>query len=258
MRLLVINPNTSVSVTDKIAAVARTAASPGTELEFVTAAYGVPYIATRAEAIIGGRIVLEVLAEREAEFDGAIVAAFGDPGLGAARELCSIPVVGLAEASMLLACPLGRRFSIVSFSSRLEPWYRECVEWNGLASRLASIRMLDVPVADVGRVQAENEDLLVELACRAVEEDGAETVILAGAPLAGLASRVAHRVPVPLVESVAASVKMAESLAALGARKPTVGSFRQPAAKAATGLPTALTQVIETGKSATEIGRNKA
>lgn len=245
MRLLVINPNTSVSVTDKIAAVARAAAAPGTEFEFVTAPYGVPYIATRAEAVIGGRVVLEVLAERAHAFDAAIVAAFGDPGLGAARELNAIPVVGLAEAAMLFACPLGRKFSIVSFSSRLEPWYRECVEWQGLGGRLASIRMLDAKVADVGRVQSENEDLLVELACRAVEEDGAEAVILAGAPLAGLASRVRERVPVPLVESVAAAVKLAEGLATMRPRKAEAGSFRQPAPKAASGLPPALQAQIE-------------
>ncbi|MBR0566839.1 Asp/Glu/hydantoin racemase [Azoarcus sp. L1K30] len=251
MRLLVINPNTSASVTEKIAAVARSAAAPGTELEFVTAPYGVPYIATRAEAIIGGRVVLEILAERAAEFDAAIVAAFGDPGLGAARELFSLPVVGLAEAAMLLACPLGRKFSIVSFSSRLEPWYRECVEWQGLSGRLASIRMLDATVADVGRIQAENEDLLVALANAAVEEDGAEVVILAGAPLAGLASRVTERVPVPLIESVSASVKLAEALVALRPRKPLTGSYRQSAAKPATGLPDALTRLIETGQAST-------
>src|SRR5690606_3432183 len=139
MKILVINPNTSESVTEKIAAVARDASSPATTLEFATASYGAPYIATRAEAVIGGGVVLEILAEREREFDAAIIAAFGDPGLGAAREMSAIPVVGLAEASMLMACPLGRRFSIVSFSSTLEPWYRECVEWNGLVSRLASI-----------------------------------------------------------------------------------------------------------------------
>ena len=247
MRLLIINPNTSTRVTDQIAAVARLAAAPGTQLEFVTAPYGVPYIATRAESLIGGRVVLEVLAEREADFDAAIVAAFGDPGLGAARELFSIPVVGLAEAAMLMACPLGRRFSIVSFSSRLEPWYRECVEWQGLGARLASIRMLDAQVADVARVQAENEDLLVELARRAVDEDGAEVVILAGAPLAGLASRVADRVPVPLVESAAAAVKLAESLVTLRPRKALSGSYRQSAPKAATGLPDALTRIIEGG-----------
>lgn len=248
MRILVINPNTSVSVTEKIAAVARTAAAPQTELEFVTASYGVPYIATRAEAVIGGRAALEILAERELQFDAAVIAAFGDPGLGAAREMMAIPVVGLAEASVLMACPLGRTFSVVSFSSRLAPWYRECIAWHGLSGRLASIRMLDAKFADVGSVQTENEALLVDLANRAIEEDGAEVIITAGAPLAGLASRVRERIPVPVVEGVAASIKMAEGLIALKPRKAMVGSFCQPVPKAATGLPEALTRLIETGR----------
>lgn len=249
MKLLVINPNTSVSVTEKIAAVARAAAAPDTHLEFTTASYGVPYIATRAEAVIGARAVLEILAEREAEFDGAVIAAFGDPGLGAAREMMAIPVVGLTEASLLLACPLGRTFSVVSFSSRLEAWYRECIAWHGLTGRLASIRMLDATVKDVGHVQTENEELLVELSDRAVREDGAEVVILAGAPLAGLASRVRDRIAVPVVEGVAASVKIAEALVSLRPRKPSAGSFSQPAPKPVSGLPDALARLIRQGRS---------
>lgn len=248
MKLLIINPNTSVSVTDKIAAVANAAAAPGTEIAFETARHGVPYIATRAEALIGGREVLEILAQREPEFDAAVIAAFGDPGLGAIREMMEIPVVGLTEASILMACPMGRTFSVVSFSSRLEPWYRETIAWHGLSNRLASIRMLDAKIADVGRVQEENEDLLVDLATRAVEEDGAEVIILAGAPLAGLGSKVRDRIPVPIVEGVAASVKMAEALFALNPRKPVVGSFRQPAPKQAVGLPDALSKLIENGR----------
>ncbi len=248
MRLLVINPNTSKSVTEKIRPVAQMAAADSTKIEFVTAHYGVPYIATRTEAIIGGRVALEILAERESEFDAAIIAAFGDPGLGAARELMAIPVVGLAEASILMACLLGRTFSVVSFSSRLEPWYRECIAWHGLTSRLSSIRMLDAQVSDVDQVQTEYEDLLVDLAGRAVQEDAAEVVILAGAPLAGLASRVRDRIAVPVVEGVAASVKMAESLVALQPRKATAGSFRQPSPKSATGLPDPLAHLIERGR----------
>ncbi len=248
MKILVFNPNTSESVTDKIAAVAQVAAAPGTELTFMTAPYGVPYIATRAEAVIGGRVVLEVLAEHERSFDAAVIAAFGDPGLGAAREMSAIPVIGLAEASLLMACPLGRNFSIVSFSPRLAPWYRECVAWHGLKDRLASIRMLDAKVADVGMVQAENESLLADLAMQAVEQDGAEVIVTAGAPLAGLAGRVRDRIPVPVVEGVAASIKMAEALATLKPRKATAGSFRQPMPKPASGLPAALTKLIESGR----------
>jgi allantoin racemase len=245
MKILLANPNTSQSVTDRIAQVARASASPGTELVAVTGSAGVPYIATRADAAVAGRTTLELMAEHAGGCDAAIVAAFGDPGLGGCRELLAIPVIGMAEAAMLTACMLGRRFSIVTFSVSLGPWYRECVDYNGLASRLASIRCLDGPFDDIARVQEEKEDLLVGLCARAVEEDQAEVVILGGAPLAGLAARVAGRVPVPLVDGVAAAVRQAETLAALAPRKATAGSFRKPAAKSIVGVSAALTRLFD-------------
>jgi Asp/Glu/hydantoin racemase len=122
MRILLLNPNTSQSVTDRITAAARAVAGPGTELIPVTAPRGVPYIATRAEATIGGAVALELLAELQGRYDVAVIAAFGDPGLGGARELFPVPVIGLAEAGMLTACMLGRSFAIVTFSQSLEPW----------------------------------------------------------------------------------------------------------------------------------------
>src|SRR5262249_14794988 len=130
------------------------------------------------------------------------------------------------------------------FAIALAPWYRECVEYNGLTSRLAAIRTLDAPFRDVGTVQDEQEELLVELANRTVREDAADVVILAGAPLAGLAARVRERVPVPLTDGAAAAVKQAEALVALAPRKATAGTYRTPAAKPATGLPPALTRWI--------------
>ena len=245
MKILLANPNTSQSVTDRIAQVARASASPGTTLVAVTGSAGVPYIATRADAAVAGRTTLELMAEHAGGCDAAIVAAFGDPGLGGARELLPIPVIGMAEAAMLTACMLGRRFSIVTFSGALGPWYRECVDYNGLASRLASIRCLEGPFDDIASVQDEKEDLLVDLCARAVDEDQAEVIILGGAPLAGLAARVAGRVPVPLVDGVAAAVRQAETLAALAPRKAVVGSFRRPAAKSIVGVSAALKRLFD-------------
>ena len=240
MRILVLNPNTSAAITDRLMAAARTAAAPGTLVEALTAPRGFPYIATRAEAQIGGAIALEMLAEHHQRFDAAIIAAFGDPGLFGARELFDLPVVGLAEASMLTACMLGRRFAIVTFAHALGPWYQECVDSHVLGGRLAGIRMLDQPFASIGDVQDEKEDLLVALANRAVAEDQADVVILAGAPLAGLAAKVRDRIPVPVVDQMAAAVKQAETLATLDVRKAYAGTFRRPAAKPAIGLPAAL------------------
>jgi len=173
MKILVANPNTSTGVTDKLVASGQRVASPGTELIAMTAPRGVPYIATRAEAAIGSAVFLEMLAEKRGTVDAAICAAFGDPGLGGARELFDFPVVGMAEAAMLVACTLGRSFGIVSFSRSLEPWFAEIVAWHGLSGRCAAIRTLDEAFTSIDDVQEEKEQVLVELANRTVAHDQA-------------------------------------------------------------------------------------
>lgn len=245
MRILVLNPNTSVEITSRLEAAAKAAAAPGTAILTATAQRGVPYIATRAEAQIGGAIALEMLAELHRGCEAAIIAAFGDPGLFGARELFDIPVVGMAEASMLTACMLGRRFAIVTFARALGPWYQECVDMHGLAGRCAGIRMLDDPFETIGGVQDEKEGLLAKLAHQAALELEADVAILAGAPLAGLAARIRDRIPVPVVDQMAAAVKQAEALVALGMRKATIGTFRRPDAKPTIGLAEALAARIE-------------
>jgi allantoin racemase len=245
MKILLLNPNTTAAVTDLLSAAGSRVASPGTELVPATAPRGVPYIATRAEAQIGGAIALEMLAEAEAGIDAAIIAAFGDPGLFGARELFAFPVVGLAEAAMLTACMVGRRFAIVTFAGALAPWYEECVAMHGLTSRCAGIRTLDGPFQSISEVQSEKEDLLVALANRAVEQDSADVVILSGAPLAGLAAKVRDRIPVPIIDPVATAVRQAETLAVLNLRKAVAGTFRRPDPKATMGLSKWLAAVIE-------------
>lgn len=245
MRLLLLNPNTSVSMTDRMTSTAEAARAPDTVIIPMTATRGVPYIATRAEAQIGGAIALEMLAEQHMSIDAAIIAAFGDPGLFGARELFDVPVVGLAEAAMLTACMVGRRFAIVTFASALGPWYEECVAMHGLGERCAGILCLDTPFTSANDVAEHNEDLLVELANRAVRERDADVVILAGAPLTGLAGKVAHRIPVPVIDQVAAAVKQAEALVSLKLRKALAGTFRRPDPKPTIGLPGPLSDRIE-------------
>lgn len=240
MRILLLNPNTSSSITDILAAAAIPAAAQGTEIVPVTAPRGVPYISSRAEAQIGGAIALEMLAERAGTYDAAIIAAFGDPGLFAARELFDVPVIGMSEAAMLTACMLGKRFGIVTFAASMEAWYRDCVEQHGLAHRCAGIRCLEGGFRSIDDVQDEKEAALIDLAHKAIEIDGAEVIILAGAPLSGLAAKVADRIPVPLVDQAAAAVKQAEALATLKPRKATEGGFRRPGAKPSTGVSSTL------------------
>ncbi|HWE15762.1 MAG TPA: aspartate/glutamate racemase family protein [Hyphomicrobiaceae bacterium] len=240
MRILLVNPNTSVGITDRLAAAARTVASPATTLVPLTAPRGMPYISGRAEAQIGGMIAIEMLAEHHEQADAAILAAFGDPGLFGARELFDIPVVGLAEAAMLTACMLGRRFAIVTFASTLASWYEDCIEMHGLGNRCSGVRALSGAFASVVDVADQKEAPLVELMTNTVAEVGADVLILGGAPLAGLADRIKTRVPVPLIDPVQAATKQAETLVALKPRKAQLGTFSRPPAKATVGLTSAL------------------
>jgi Asp/Glu/hydantoin racemase len=247
MKLLVINPNISTSVTALIEAEARRSASATTALTMQTAPFGVAYIETRFEALIGAYATAQVAAEHAPGHDAVIVAAFGDPGLAGLREVLPMPVLGLTESALASACLLGQRFSIVAISQRISAWYREVVDANGLIGRLASIRALDQPLAGIGSVQTDHGTALKALCERAVAEDGADVIVLAGAPLAGLARSLRGQLPVPVVDGVSSAVRHAESLVALAPGKATRGSFAPPPVKPNAGLPEAMARLLARG-----------
>jgi allantoin racemase len=244
MKLLVVNPNISESVSQLIGDEARRAASPGTAITMLTAPFGVAYIETRFEALIGAYATANVIAEHWRGHDATIVAAFGDPGIAGIREALDIPVVGLTEAALASACLLGHRFSIVAISRRITAWYRESVEHNGLAGRLASIRSLDQPLRDIGSVQSDHAARLRELCTAMVDEDGADVIILGGAPLAGLARTIAGDIPVPVVDGVSSAVRHAETLVALSPGTARAGSFAPPPEKPNAGLSPAMQALL--------------
>jgi Asp/Glu/hydantoin racemase len=115
----------------------------------------------------------------------------------------------------------------------------------GLSSQLASVRTM-APTGD--QVAANPEAALDSLAasCRdCAEADGAEVIILGGLGLAGLAERIADAVPVPLLDSVSAAVRVAETAASLGARKAASGFFAASAPIKTTALSARLAALIE-------------
>ena len=247
MKLLLINPNISDSVSELIRAEAQRAADPSTQIEVLTAPFGVAYIETRFEAMIGAYATAQVAAEHHASYDAVIVAAFGDPGLGGLREALPIPVTGLTEAALASAHLLGHRISIIAISQRIQAWYREVVEGYGFGGRLASIRALDRPLSGIGQVQDEHSLALKALAERAVDEDGADVIVLAGAPLAGLARTLQGQLPVPVVDGVSSAVRHAQTLVALRSGTHSRGSFAPPPVKPNHGLPPAIETLLGRG-----------
>ncbi|MGN8025532.1 aspartate/glutamate racemase family protein [Microbacterium sp. 22242] len=244
MRLLVVNPNISSDVTELIRSEALRSACPGTELLVETAPHGFEYIETRFESLIAAGAVAEVIAAYAGSVDGVVVAAFGDPGMPALKELVDVPVIGITEAALCAAALQGHRFSIIAISDRITAWYRECVEGFGLSGRLASIRSLSQALAGIGSVQQDFGPALVALAQQAVAEDGADVIILAGAPLAGLAREVAGQIPVPVVDGIGAGVRLAEAVIGLGSGTHRAGAFAAPPRKPRKGLSSALERAL--------------
>ena len=240
MRLLVINPNISDDVTALIESEALRSAAAGTDLLVRTAGHGVEYIETRFESLLAAGAVAEIIAEHTrpgAEaVDAVVVAAFGDPGMPALKELTGVPVVGITEAALCAAALQGHSFSIIAISDRIKPWYRDCVERFGLAGRLASIRSINESLNSIGSVQQDFKETLLALSRQAVAEDGADVVILAGAPLAGLARELAGQIPVPVVDGISAGIRMAEAVAGLQSGPHRAGAFAPPPVKGRKGL----------------------
>jgi allantoin racemase len=220
LRILLINPNTSATITEILAARMREIAGPEVTIRPVTGRFGARYIASRAAAAIAGHAALDALAEHVADCDVVYLACFGDPGLAALKEVSPVPVVGMAEASVEAACRLARRFAIVTGGAAWAPMLRELVTGLGLSDRLAAIRIVEQSGDEIARNPGAAVDRLIEACNACAAEDGASSVILGGAGLAGLAPRVQGSVQVPVICSVEAGARAA--LAALDPSRRTM------------------------------------
>jgi allantoin racemase len=242
--ILLINPNTTQSITDLVLRTAKGFASEGTTLRAVTGAFGPRYIASRVGYAIAGHAAVDAFANDRAHKDAVVLACFGDPGLEALKEIAGVPVVGMADASILQACALSRRFSIVTGGERWKPMLEEFVASHGLAQRLASVRTVAPTGADIARDPDAALSLLVQGCNACVTEDGADVVILGGAGLAGLVPKLERSVEVPLLDGVACAIAMAEALARQNPVKATRGPFAVPAPVETTGLSPALAKLL--------------
>lgn len=213
--LLIVNPNTTPSVT---ALLARHAAelAPGVPVRAVTARFGAPYIACEASHAVAAHAALDAWAAALADGGPApcavLIGCFGDPGLWALRERSAAPVTSLAEAAFAEAAAHGR-FAIVTGGERWPPMLQRLALALGHGDALAGIRAVAPTGAQIAADPDGAEALLADACLRIADETGARAVIVGGAGLAGLAARLQPRVAVPLVDSTHAGVRQALRMA---------------------------------------------
>jgi allantoin racemase len=231
MRILVINPNTSPEMTEDIGRAATRYARSDTEVVTVCPPWGPRSIEGHMEEVLAAHATVEVIADNRDAYDGFVIACFGDPGLYAAREVTSVPVVGIAEAAMLTACTVAHRFSVVTVLPRILPLLHDLVRANGLESRCASIRSTSLSVLEI---EADPERAAKEILAeswKAIKEDEAEAICLGCAGMGPLDKKIQGALGVPVIDGVATGVKMLESLHDYGITTSKVAAFKDPEPK---------------------------
>ncbi len=215
VKVLILNPNTTDAMTARIEATAKAFFPFGTQILAKSGRFGPRYISSRAAFAVASHAALDAYAASTFCENVVLLACFGDPGLDAIREMSPAPVVGLVEASAREASSDGKRFSIVTGGVLWEPMLRESLMTRGLADNLASIRTV---APDGGTIARDPDGALAMLmdACDAcVHEDGAESVILGGVGLIGLAERIAEKRNYPVICSVMAGLRAATASVSL-------------------------------------------
>jgi allantoin racemase len=207
LRILLINPNTSRATTEQMAAIAGTLTPPGVDIVGVTAPRGVPMILSGEELAAAAPVVVEIGMSEAVTFDGIIIGAFGDPGLAALRERALMPVVGIAEAAILEAAAEGQRFGVATTTPALIEVIAGRVRELGVAELYSGIRLTQgdplALVADPPRLV----EALAEAVSEAIEQDGAEAVIIGGGPLGQAAIALAPRFQTPIVAPIPAAMR---------------------------------------------------
>ncbi|OYX45234.1 MAG: Asp/Glu/hydantoin racemase [Rhodobacterales bacterium 32-67-9] len=228
MRILVINPNTTASMTEKIGAAARRAAAPGTEIVAVNPAHGPAAIEGFYDEAMSLQGLLDLIGQTSG-YDAVVIACFDDTGLDAARCLTDKPVIGIGEAAYHMASMLANKFSVVTTLARSVPALEHNLHRYGLAARCARVRSSEVAVLELERPGSQACARISAEIGRAVAEDRAEAIVLGCAGMTDLADQLAREHGLPVLDGVSCAVGLAEAMVRLGLRTTRRGGYAPPA-----------------------------
>ena len=237
MRILVVNVNTTEAVTQAIRSQAQRCASPGTEIVALTPFFGPASVEGNFESYLSAVAVMDRVSAYPESFDAVVHAGFGEHGREGLQELLDVPVLDITEAAAHVACLVGHTYSVVTTLERAVPQIRDRLKLAGLLDRCASVRATGLGVLELEENPQRTVEAIVEEAKRALVDDKAEVICLGCAGMAGLDDRVAAATNVPVVDGVAAAVRLAEALNGLGLTTSKIGAYATPRPKPVTAWP---------------------
>src|SRR2546422_4219686 len=237
MKILVINVNTSATMTETIGESARHYASPGTEIVALQPLFGAEAVDCNFESYLSAVGVMDRVVTYDEPFDAVVIAGFGEHGRDGLQELIEQPVFEICEASAHVAMMIGRVFSVVTTLQRSVPAIEDRLKLAGLMDRGASIRATGMGTLEVDRDPKGAMKAIVAEAHKAVEEDHAEVICLGCAGMAGLEEAITSELSVPVIDGVGAAVPLAEAVVGLGLKASKRSTYAFPEPKKITGWP---------------------
>jgi allantoin racemase len=227
MRILVVNPNTTASMTEKIGTAARQAASPDTEIIALNPSNGPVAIEGFYDEAISLQGLLEII-RLTPDFDAVVIACFDDTGLDAARCLTDRPVIGIGEAAYHMASMISNKFSVVTTLARSVPALEHNLLRYGLAARCARVRSSEVAVLDLEHPGSDACNKISAEIGRAVAEDRAEAIVLGCAGMTDLADVLSQEHGLPVLDGVSCAIGLAEAMVGLGLKTTRIGGYAPP------------------------------
>ncbi len=212
MRILVVNVNTTESMTNSIVASARAAAAPGTEIVGLTPTFGADSCEGNVESYLAAVGVLDRVLKYREPFDAVIQAGFGEHGREGLQEALDVPVVDITEAAAIVASLLGHKFGIVTTLDRTVPLIEDRLLLAGLERRCAAVVASGLSVLELEQDHDRTVAAIVAKAKEIVAGHGVEVICLGCGGMAGLDVAVAAATGAPVVDGVASAVTLAEGL----------------------------------------------
>ncbi|CAM3136908.1 allantoin racemase [Paracoccus aminovorans] len=237
MRILVVNVNTTETMTHGIGLQAQKVAAPGTEIVALTPRFGAESVEGNFESYLAAVGVMDAVMRYDQPFDAVIQAGYGEHGREGLQELLEVPVVDITEAAASTAMFLGHKYSVVTTLDRAVPMIEDRLKLAGLDARCASVRASGMAVLELETQPERAVEAIVEQAAAAVEQDHAEVICLGCGGMAELEAKVRERTGVPVVDGVASAVTIAEALVRMGLKTSKVRTYAPPRPKRITGFP---------------------
>ena len=229
------------------------AAGKGTEVHTVQPEAGPRSIEGNADEVLAGYHTLDLVAGTRGKYDAYVIACYGDPALAACREVSSVPVIGIAEASFHMASLVAYKWSVVTVLPRVKPLLEELVHRNGMEMRCASIRCTPLTVLEIEEDIERTKRMMVDEGRQAIENDGAEAILLGCAGLGPLDKWMHEQLGVPVLDGVACGVKLAEALHSYGVTTSKVAAYKDPEPKELVACPGTLAAIYERSRTAARV-----